>query len=211
MSIKSMSEGMYKFVRNSMDDIHDYAVKNAPKVYNKVVKPIGKAGFDIGMKGTAKTLETTANTVDHFRRNKDTYKRIGKSMLNTADNIAMGTAREAGIWAQAGANVLGGIKKMGLIERTTLDKSAIGWRFTKRGKLALTAGALAVGSVGATKDYTESRIGRNDGQLYRPTPTMSNAYDLSSQMAHSSIGQSYANNAGATGDLVFALNNLRNG
>ena len=55
MSIKSMSEGIYKFVRNSMDDVHDYTEKNAPKIYNKVVKPIGKAGFEIGMKGTAKT------------------------------------------------------------------------------------------------------------------------------------------------------------
>ena len=211
MSIKSMSEGIYKFVRNSMDDIHDYAVKMAPKAYNKVVKPVGKAAFDTSLKVGANTLETTANTVDHFRRNKDTYKKIGKSMLNTADNIAMGTAREAGIWAQAGVNALGGLKKLGLVEKTTLDKSMIGWKFTKRGKMAMTAGALLVGSVGATKDYTESRIGRNDGQLYKPTPTMSNPYDLSSQMAHSSIGQSYANNAGATGDLVFALNNLRNG
>lgn len=211
MSVKSMSEGIYKFVRNSMDDIHDYAVKMAPKAYNKVVKPVGKAAFDTSLKVGANTLETTANTVDHFRRNKDTYKKIGKSMLNTADNIAMGTAREAGIWAQAGVNALGGLKKLGLVEKTTLDKSMIGWKFTKRGKAAMTAGALLVGSVGATKDYTESRIGRNDGQLYKPTPTISNPYDLSSQMAYSSIGQSYANNAGATGDLVFALNNLRNG
>ena len=211
MSVKSMSEGIYKFVRNSMDDIHDYAAKMVPKAYNKVVKPIGKAAFDTSLKVGANTLETTANTVDHFRRNKDTYKKIGKSMLNTADNIAMGTAREAGIWAQAGVNALGGLKKLGLVEKTTLDKSMIGWKFTKRGKMAMTAGALLVGSVGATKDYTESRVGRNDGQLYKPTPTMSNPYDLSSQMAYSSIGQSYANNAGATGDLVFALNNLRNG
>lgn len=211
MSVKSMSEGIYKFVRNSMDDIHDYAAKMAPKAYNKVVKPVGKAAFDTSLKVGANTLETTANTVDHFRRNKDTYKKIGKSMLNTADNIAMGTAREAGIWAQAGINALGGLKKLGLVEKTTLDKSMIGWKFTKRGKMAMTAGALLVGSVGATKDYTESRIGRNDGQLYKPTPTISNPYDLSSQMAYSSIGQSYANNAGATGDLVFALNNLRNG
>ena len=211
MSIKSMSEGIYKFVRNSMDDIHDYATKMAPKAYNKVIKPVGKAAFDTTLKVGANTLEGTANTVDHFRRNKDTYKRIGKGMVEFGKDVATGTAREAGIWAQAGLNVLGGAKKLGLIEKTTLDKSMIGWRFTKRGKAAMTAGALLVGSAGATKDYTESRIGRNDGQLYRPTPTMSNAYDLSSQMAYSSIGQSYANNAGATGDLVFALNNLRNG
>ncbi len=211
MSIKSLSEGVYKFVRNSMDDIHDYAAKMAPKAYNKVVKPVGKAAFDTSLKVGANTLETTANTVDHFRRNKDTYKKIGKGILNVGENIAMGTAREASIWAQAGLNVLGGLEKLKLIERAPLSKSLIGWKMTGRGKLAFTAGALAVGSVGATKDYTESRIGRNDGQLYRPTPTMSNPYDLSSQMAYSQGGQSYANNAGATGDLVFALNNLRNG
>jgi hypothetical protein len=40
---------------------------------------------------------------------------------------------------------------------------------------------------------------------------MSTPYQLSEQMAYSSHGRSFADNAGATGDLVFALNNMRNG
>ena len=211
MSVKSFAEGAYKFVRNSMDDIHDAVVKGAPKLYNKILKPIGKAGFETTMKGTAAGLEATANTVDHFRRNGDNYKRIGKRMLEFGEDTLTDAAREAGIWAQGMANLAGGMEKLGLVERAPLTRSLIGWKMTGRGKLAFTAGAIAVGTVTGAKDHMESRIGTNDGQLYRPTPTMRNPYDLSSQMAYSQGGQSYANNAGATGDLVFALNNLRNG
>ena len=211
MSVKSFAERAYKFVRNSMDDIHDYAVKMAPKAYNKVVKPVGKAAFDTTLKVGAGTFNTTANTVDHFRRNKDNYKRIGKGMLEFGKDAATGTAREAGIWAQGMANLAGSMEKLGFVERAPHTRSLIGWKMTGRGKLAFTAGAIAVGTVTGAKDHVESRIGTNDGQLYRPTPTMRNPYDLSSQMAYSQGGQSYANNAGATGDLVFALNKLRNG
>ena len=213
MSIRSWADDAYKFIRQGVDDV--VSSRTIPeainKGYDKIVRPIGKAGFNIGLKGTAKGLETTANTVDHFRRNKDTYKKIGKGILHAGEEIGLGVAHEASTFAQAGVNAVGMLKKLKLVEPTSIDKSLIGWKFTGRGKLALTAGALAVGTATASKDYVDSRVGRSDGQLYRPTPTMSNPYDLSSQMAHSSMGHSYADNAGATGDLVFALNNLRNG
>ena len=210
MSVKSFSEGIYKFVRNSFDDIHKSNIigKTTSKIYDKVVRPTGRAIGNTSLKVGANTLKTTADTVDHFRRNGDKYKRIGKGIMNFGEDTITEAARGASILGQAGLNVLSGIEKMGLVERAPLSSSLIGWRATGKGRLALTAGALAIGAGTATKDYAESRVGRNDGQLRRPTPAMSNPYDLANQMAYSQSGQSYANNAGATGDLVFALDNL---
>ena len=177
-------------------------------LYNKIIKPVGHMAEDTVLKVGANTLEGTAKTVDHFRRNGDKYKRVGQAMLGVGEDVATALGREAGILGQAGLNVLAGIEKMGLVERAPLSTSLIGWKATKKGKLALAAGALAIGAGTATKDYTESRVGRNDGRLYRPTPTMTSPYELANQMAYSQGGQSFANNAGATGDLVFALDNL---
>ena len=210
MSVKSFAEGIYKFVRNSIDDFQKSGIagKTGSGLYNKIIKPVGHMAEDTVLKVGANTLEGTAKTVDHFRRNGDKYKRVGQGMLNFGKDVATGVGREAGILGQAGLNVLAGAEKFGLIERAPLSTSLIGWKATGKGKLALTAGALVVGTGTATKDYTESRVGRNDGQLRRPTPTMSSPYELANQMAYSQGGQSYANNAGATGDLVFALDNL---
>ena len=74
-------------------------------------------------------------------------------------------------------------------------------------------GLIDTGMQGSrdVKQYIDSRQGQNDGQIYRPTPQISTPYQLSQQMAYSSHGRSFADNAGATGDLVFALNNMRNG
>ena len=210
MSVKSFAEGAYKFIRNSVDDFHKRGIagKVSKGIYNKIIKPVGHMAEDTVLKVGANTLEGTAKTVDHFRRNGDKYKRVGQGMLEFGKDVATGVGREAGILGQAGLNVLAGIEKMGLVERAPLSTSLIGWKATKKGKLALAAGALAIGAGTATKDYTESRVGRNDGRLYRPTPTMTSPYELANQMAYSQGGQSFANNAGATGDLVFALDNL---
>ena len=210
MSVKSFAEGIYKFVRNSVDDFHKRGIagKASRGLYNKIIKPFGHFTEDTVLKTGANALNATAETVDHFRRNKNTYKKIGKGLLDFAEDTAVEAGRGVGILGQAGLNVLSGIEKMGLVERAPLSTSLIGWKATRKGKLALAAGALVLGAGTATKDYTESRVGRNDGQLYRPTPTMTSPYELANQMAYSQGGQSFANNAGATGDLVFALDNL---
>ena len=210
MSVKSFAEGAYKFIRNSFDDFQKRGIagKAGKGLYNKIIKPVGHMAEDTVLKVGANTLEGTAKTVDHFRRNGDKYKKVGKGLLGFTEDTAFEAARGVGIMGQAGLNVLSGIEKMGLVERAPLSTSLIGWKATRRGKLALAAGALAIGAGTATKDYTESRVGRNDGQLYRPTPTMTSPYELANQMAYSQGGQSFANNAGATGDLVFALDNL---
>ena len=102
-----------------------------------------------------------------------------------------------------------------MIDRSPLVKE-VGWgesllkrQFTKPGVALVLGGGLAVGTAKASKDYLNSRTGQHDGQIHRVTPTISNPYDLSSQMAYSPIGQSFANNAGADGDLALALSKMR--
>ena len=97
------------------------------------------------------------------------------------------------------------------LKKTPLDKSLIGRSFNKRGLALVAVGATAVQGGKATAQYVQDRQGSNDGQLYRPTTQMSTPYQLSQQMATSPQGRSFADNAGATGDLVFALNNMRHG
>lgn len=63
------------------------------------------------------------------------------------------------------------------------------------GKTALIGSALFGGSRQALHDFNTNRMGQRDGQMTRATPQT----------------PSYANNAGATGDLVFAMNRNRRG
>lgn len=81
-----------------------------------------------------------------------------------------------------------------LIKRS--DDSALGWRVNKRGMLVASAGAMVAGAPSAGKQFVDNRRGTNyDQQVTSVAPRV----------------PAYAQNGGATGDLVFALNNLRHG
>ena len=192
------------FVDTISDTIND-GIRNIaksgtiPKVVGKTTriglntgKRVGKAGFTVGMFGLNTGLDA-ANFV------KDNYKSIFNAVTD-----------EAGTFTRAAGGALELFDRT-FLKEAPLSKSLIGRSFNKRG-LALMAGvALASGTTSATKDYIQSRQGYNDGQIYRPTPQMSTPYMLSQQMAYSQHGRSFADNAGATGDLVFALNDSRHG
>lgn len=74
--------------------------------------------------------------------------------------------------------------------------SLIGYKATKRGALVAGGLMLASGVPGAGEQFIKNRQGTNfDQQATTSAPRV----------------PAYANNGGATGDLVFALNNLRHG
>lgn len=206
------------FVNNLSDAINDgiravansgvigNAVGKATRVGLNVGKAAGKAGFKVGT-GTINTGLKGANFVkDHL----DDFKEVGKAFAD----MGKGVAQEANTIAQAGVamgeRVVKGIDKH-LLKPAPLTKSLIGRSANAKGIALIAAGSMAMQGARDTKQYVQDRQGRNDGQLYRPTPSMSTPYQLSEQMAYSSHGNSYADNAGATGDLVFALNNSRRG
>lgn len=75
-------------------------------------------------------------------------------------------------------------------------------KLSKFGGVLLGGAALLGGIKEGFNYYEKSRMGANDGMLRTATPTVP---------IQRSQTPSYANNGGASGDLVFALNNLRNG
>lgn len=214
MSIGSMASGFAKIIRDTTDAIvNSKIIPNIAAGTYKTASKIGKAVFNVGLKGTAGASSAAASTVSGIRNHKQTINKIGKGIFDgTLRGVGEATkfaAHEGVTLAQAGVNAVKMLPKLGIVKSVPLDKSLIGWKFTGRGKALMIGGALIAGSLGAGKDYlTEGRMGRNDGQLYKLTPQMTNPYEISSQMAGTQIGQSFANNAGATGDLVFALDRL---
>lgn len=81
--------------------------------------------------------------------------------------------------------------------------SLLGYRLKKRGiALAVGIGALSAAKKETKAYFKEDLVGRKDGYITPHAPTMN------------SVGSGYGNygvQAGATGDLVFALNNNRKG
>lgn len=182
--------------------------------YKNVVKPVGKATFNVGLKTGATTLNATANVVQGVRNHKGTIKKVGKAVFNggksAVKGVGTGIIHEGSAVLQAGSAALDWVldESHGIVKRVGMDKSLVGHLFTKKAVLGITAGALLTNSVKSGANYlTEGRTGRNDGQLHRLTPAAVNPYEISSQMAGSQMGASYADNAGATGDLTLALYN----
>lgn len=69
------------------------------------------------------------------------------------------------------------------------------YKLTKLGTAALIGTGLVSSFKEGFDDFNRNRMGQMDNRIYRATPTI----------------PSYANNGGATGDLVFALNKNRRG
>jgi hypothetical protein len=175
------------------------AVGKATRVGLNVGKTAGNFGFKVGM-GTINTTLDAANFV------ADNHKTIAKGLKRFGE----GVVSEVSEHGHAALGVVGKMDEW-LMKPTTLDKSLIGRKFNAAGLLTVTAGMTLINGGKATAEYVQNRQGQNDGRLYRPTAQMSTPYALSEQMAYSQHGRSFADNAGATGDLVFALNNMRNG
>lgn len=205
MSFKSWIDDAAEFL---VDGIRSFAnsgvagsaVGKTARFGLNVGKKVGSAGIHVGAIGLSKIFDGVSWMID----NKET---IGR----TAKNIGSGVAGEGGTILKSGLNLIEKIADSGkIIKRADVDRSLFGWEFTKGAKAAIVGGAFLTGSIGAGKDYLTDRTGRNDGRTYSPTPNQTNPYDIASGMAYGpSIGQSFANNAGATGDLVFALDNMR--
>ena len=217
---------LFSKLGNKIDDIGKAIGKivedgTASEIGSKIGKVLGKglevgigAGVNIGAKGVNAGLGTINTVMDQILDEDSLTRKVGKGLLWTGKKVGGGVAKETYKTVNAGVN---GAKKAydlsikaGLLKRVGVDKSLVGHELTKRGKAAVTGVALIASAATASKDYlTHGREGRNDGQTYRLTPTMTNPYDVANQMASTQIGQSFANNAGADGDLVKAVHNMR--
>ena len=198
--VDDLAEGLNKGIREIVDsEIIPKAVGKATRGGIKVGKAVGNVGFKAGMGVLNKGLGAANFIKDHHDEIYDTAKAMGK-----------GIVKEANEWGQAGIGIAGRLERS-LLTDAPLDRSIFGKKFNKRGIALIAVGSTLMQGGKDVKQYMDDRQGTNDGQLYKPTTQMSTPYQLSEQMAYSSHGRSFADNAGATGDLVFALNNMRHG
>ena len=197
--VDNLAEGINAGIRAFTDSqILPKAVGKATRVGLNVGKPIANTGFKVGMGVINKGLDG-ANFI------KDNREAIGKG-LKTFGKSVVGEANEI---AQAGAGVIELVDRSPFLKKVPLKESLIGRSVTKPGVALAFGVSLAMGTGEATKDYIDNRQGQNDGRLYGTTPQLSTPYQLSEQMAYSSLGRSFVSNGGADGDLVKALYDMK--
>lgn len=223
--------GLYKRLNKIMADVHQIGVeKIAPKVGNVLNKAVNKLpgaidnvagkidkGIKMGSKGvnaikTGKAWDATQNVAGKINKNiwtdESSYRRVGKRhevsnkfLLGDDLNRRITSAEDkmASIFdsiSKDKVNVLGMeiSNPMKLIKKD--EESLVGLKATKRGALFAAGAMMIAGTPGAAKQYIANRQGTNmDNQPTTSAPRT----------------PAYAQNGGATGDLVFALNNLRHG
>lgn len=192
----AINSGIRAFAKS---EIIPKAVGKTTRIGLDVGKTVGNLGFKVGMTGLNKGLDAANFIKDNHKEMADIGKKLGKAFGAEAKELI-----------HAGIGMAGKFDETFLTD-ATLDRSILGRKFNKKGLALVAVGATAMQGGREVKQYVNERQGTNDGQLYRSTPMMSTPYQLSEQMAYSSHGRSFADNAGATGDLVFALNNMRHG
>ena len=89
------------------------------------------------------------------------------------------------------------------VRKGTYTKVPGKMRFSKRGLIGIAAASLISGTIGAAQDTKAAHMGTIDSRPVTSTP------DFSPRQYEKHPSRSYLDNAGATGDLVFALNALR--
>lgn len=198
-------------------------VRTGAKVIANSVEP-GAGILDKGLKGAKKGVEAAVN--------KETYKKIGKATEEAAGKVIKNVitdsaTREGTPYRQIGkthavaANrslfgdemhrrIQGGLDtvahiakgdswltgKRALITTGGDNLLPMGIKATKLGVGLAATAQLMAGTPQAVNQWNRNRQGTNyDNQPVTSAPST----------------PAYANNGGATGDLVFALNNLRHG
>jgi hypothetical protein len=136
--------------------------------------------------------------------------KLGTEMINGVGfgGVASTALSPVRRWGQAASNLGNSLFS---VQAKKLDPSKVGIakdidklthvRPTVIGGIALAGISVLSGLSGAHQQYQKSHMGMSDGQVTRATPKMQ-----SQQMSAFSD-----NNAGASGDLVFALNKNRRG
>lgn len=142
-------------------------------------------------------FNTAANVAMHNigKVGKDGAKNLKTLAKNPVKATGKQLLRNTGKTVKATANVASSFLK------EDKKNSLLGYRVKKSGlALAVGAGALVSGAKETKQYFTEDLRGRKD--------TYTTPYAPSIQ---SSAGANFGQKAGATGDLVFALNNNRRG
>ena len=232
-----MAQGFGGFMQGLANFSETFRKTAAPKIGEAIGKTAANVGiktFEIGstvaQKGAIGAIKGATGALNYYNKHEDEIKAVGKAAVDKAKGFnpkevgqamwngipgktVRGFAKEAGVIGVTGIKSLEGadrlLQKTHILRKTNMDDSLIGRRFTKGGTALVFAGALAINAGSGAKGALDRRQGRNDGRIHGVTPSMTNPYDIANQMAATQIGQSFANNAGADGDLVKAVHNMR--
>nr|DAM44840.1 MAG TPA: hypothetical protein [Bacteriophage sp.] len=156
-------------------------------------KSVGRAGLEKGKHGVGYTLHGLSNEAEYVGRSASLLRKqlLGDAPITTnylgADHPITKLMKKTALFKRDDASIL------------------LGAKATKLGVGVIFAGSLVSGVPKAAQDYMLMQKGQNDGTVRTNAPVNNYAQ----QMANQRVGSSYANNAGATGDLVFALHNQR--
>lgn len=177
------------------------AVKKVANNLNTVTNPIPpKPAYPKGFIGKAQSAK------DSFVNNvlvSHNTRQIGPISVSTRGGLidevvyhARGARNVAiGAWDFA-TNGVGEHHIGQLLKRS--NNSLLGYKTTKLGTGLAFAGAMVAGTPSAAREFNEARQGQFAG-----------TYQMGTVPGLVPQGHAYANNAGATGDLVLALNNNR--
>ena len=183
---------------------------------------VGAAGY--GAVGAARGI---GGNVDNIGQGMRT---LGRGIANTAKGAAFGTQvgrggplgnfasralNPVGRWTDTGGKMLGGMvrhnpsRSMSMLKGGKIDtiggliRRPSPFSLTKAGGIALGGAAIIGGIQGAWENFEHSRMGEMDREVTRATPRL--------PMGEGQQRQGAPNHAGATGDLVFAMNANRRG
>lgn len=159
----------------------------------KIFNAMGK------LRGPIKTSVTKANSISKTAIKSSS--KYGKTGLRGAGKVgSFGATKVAAPIAKTAARntVRGGLNMVSPFLKESKHNSLLGVRVNKAGLGLLGAGAFAMGVGKEAKGYfTEDARGRVDQSITGQAPRLPS--------------YSFGEQAGATGDLVFALNNNRKG
>lgn len=177
-------------------------VEGGAGILNKGLKAVGNAGPNakkaIGKINKENIGKATNSVIGNVLSNDDSYKQLDKiSQLTKRPTLVSNkflAADAIGDRVRSTMDVVVGASKP--FVKQVDEGGLFGLKATGLGIAAAGAVSAASGTPDAVRQWKQGRQGYN--------------YDTQAQKVAPQI-PAYSNNGGATGDLVFALNNLRHG
>ena len=183
---------MQKLARN-LNNLDDAIGKVNTTAHKNLAKNIGISGYIIGHNsdellnaGRYKSLSKAGSSIGTKLENSAI--KLSKYDKAVGFDVKRAIGNDLKLHANQALNFAGS-----MFEQS--DKNLLGIKLNTKGKVVAGGMALMAGTKDATTKFNQNTMGRRDSQITPHAPSL----------------PAYANNGGATGDLVFALNANRRG
>lgn len=191
---RAVNEGAGKVTRTILTDEDSYSKVPLPHAIQKKTGPILKSNKVLIADELHQRVETGLNTIFGIARGYRMNEHLPGKMGNKLADAIQSENKLLNVPSSILKKVSNA--KIGLLETGGDNLLPFGVKATGLGVAAAGAFQVASGTPQAVKEWNRDRMGTNvDPQPHGVAPKV----------------PAYAQNGGATGDLVFALNNLRHG